>query len=530
MPQDDRQDIQELEGETGLGSVLTPDGFIQHDRELDHAADKALKERPSFSIRARLVLAFSIFFLFPLFITIWSISALSQIHEKLLFLEIADDYKIEIQLARRFEKNYLLYGTNLEDAMQHAHAARQLADENAERFRRVIGNDVFDTMNRHNKIYIEALEGLTAGERANYEDSLRKHGSVLCRLAQEFLSKERARAASMMSLTRKIPFVFVAALFILMVILVTFLARHLLRTLNRFMGYTERIAAGNFAPITPKRRYRDEFSMLALHLNRMVRELDRQHRVLVESHKLRAMGTLVAGVAHEINNPMNNILLSASVLREEFEFLDDNDKQEMIDDVIGQARRSKKIVGNLLDFARESKTKIEGLDIKKILEETVQLVSNQIRLKKIRLEMDLPEEMPLVHGDRQLLSQVFMNLLINAIDVLPERGVISIGKGTAKRPGFLAIEVTDNGPGIPEDILDQIFDPFFTTKPKDKGTGLGLSVSRGIVRKLGGQLLVRSHPGKGSTFIVQLPVTTVPSHISSAGENNESLQAKSETQ
>ena len=489
--------------------------YSQEDEDFKEAAEKALKDRPTLSIRTRLILVFSLFFFFPLGITLWAISVLSEVQDKILFLEVADDYKVEIQQARRFEKNFLLYGTNLEDAREHIRSAKRLSTENAEMFRKVVGEQSLQTMNRQLNAYMQVLDSIGQGDAAKHEEELREHGSAMFKLAQEFVAKERRLVHSMLALTRRVPFFFLIALFGLMLVLVTFLARYLLSTLNRFMGYTEQIAAGDFTPITPVRRYRDEFSKLALNINRMVRELDRHHRILMESHKLRAMGNLVAGVAHELNNPMNNILLTASLFQEEYDDLEDAEKQEMLQDVIDQAERTKKIVANLLDFARQSDASVGPLDIGNILEETVRLVGNQIRLKKVRLIMDLPEELPVVHGDRQLLSQVFMNLILNALDVLPAKGEIRITFSTERRDGFLAVDLTDNGPGIPDHIKSQIFDPFFTTKPRGKGTGLGLSVSRGIVRKLGGYLAVKSQLGVGTTFIVMLPVTTVPSEISS---------------
>jgi len=117
-----------------------------------------------------------------------------------------------------------------------------------------------------------------------------------------------------------------------------------------------------------------------------------------------------------------------------------------------------------------------------------------------------------------------MNLIINAIDVLPEKGEIRLSTDAERRNGFLAVDISDNGPGIPGHTLGQIFDPFFTTKPQGKGTGLGLSVSRGIVRKLGGYLLVSSTVGEGTTFTVLLPITTIPSEISAPGLKAENVE------
>ncbi|NOZ85537.1 MAG: HAMP domain-containing histidine kinase [Deltaproteobacteria bacterium] len=510
-----RQD-EENDESLSLGSVLTSEGFSKEDEEFGEAADQALKQRPSFSIRLRLILSFAIIFLLPFLITLWIMHTLANLQDKILFLEVADDYKVEIQQARRFEKNYLLYGTNLNDALEHVVRAEAIFKKYEDRFRKVIGEDALDEMAQNSRDYIKILRNIpeSQNERPQMEKKLRSHGALMVSLAQKLTEKERVWVQEKMELMRRVPFIFLLLLLLLMILLVGFLARHILNTLNRFIGYTQRIAAGDFTPITPARRYRDEFSVLALYINRMVRALDRHHRILVESHKLRAMGTLVAGVAHELNNPMNNILLTASVLQEDYLELDEEERKEMLDDLVAQAERTRKIVANLLGFARQSKAVVETLDIRKILEETVELIGNQLRVKKIKLHFDVPEKLPMVHGDHQLLNQVFMNLIMNAADVLPEKGEIKIKTSTDQREGFLAVDVSDNGPGIPEHILSRIFDPFFTTKPKGQGTGLGLSVSRGIIRKLGGYLLARSTFGQGSTFTVLLPITTIPSMLS----------------
>jgi len=492
-----------------LSSVLTAESFAKRGEEYEAAADRALMERPRFDIRMRLLLALLLFFLFSLGTTLWAIRILAELNDKILFLEVADDYTAEIQQARRFEKTFLLYGTNLDDARGHARAAQALTAEYTDRFQNVVGERSVVKMNQHLAAYLELLDSLSSGVRPEHEEELRYHGAEMISLAQDFVVKERARVHTVLSLARRVPFVLLGLLFILMVLAFNFLYRPIHATITRFVGYTERIGAGDFSPITPAREYRDEFSTLALMINRMIRELDRHQRILMESHKLRAIGTLVAGVAHELNNPMNNLLLTTSLLKEQYDSLEDEEKQEMLQDLIDQAQRSKRIVRNLLDFARESETKMESLDIRKILDDTVRLVGNQAKMKKVRLVLDLPADLPIVHGDRHLLGQVFMNLIINALEVLPEWGKVRITSDTERKEGFLAIDVSDNGPGIPQHVMDRIFDPFFTTKPKGKGTGLGLSVSSGIVRKLGGELLVASKVGSGSTFTVLLPVTTV---------------------
>ena len=181
----------------------------------------------------------------------------------------------------------------------------------------------------------------------------------------------------------------------------------------------------------------------------------------------------------------------------------------MIDDLISQADRSQGIIRNLLDFAREGESEIEPLELGQLIQETVRLAGNQIKLSGAHLDVSILPNLPRIHGDHQQLAQVFLNILLNALDVIPKGGRIQISVAH-EEPNFLAVKITDNGPGIPEHILPNIFDPFFTTKTQGKGTGLGLSVSQGIVARHGGQIRVSSKTGVGTTFTIILPITTIP--------------------
>ena len=294
-----------------------------------------------------------------------------------------------------------------------------------------------------------------------------------------------------------------------MIYLAHLLSRQILAPLNKILNYTKRIAKGDFTPEVPSRLYRDEFSDLLSAINRMLEELAHRQEILIQSHKLRAVGTLTAGVAHELNNPINNITLTAHMLLEEYQEISDEERKDMILDLISQADRSRSIVRNLLDFARESESTIESLDLGALIQETIKLAGNQIKLAGVHLDVSILPNLPRIHGDHQQLSQVFLNILLNALDVIPKGGRIQISVAH-EDPNFVAAKITDNGPGIPEHILPNIFDPFFTTKTKGKGTGLGLSVSQGIIARHGGQIRVSSKEGIGTTFTIILPVTTIP--------------------
>jgi signal transduction histidine kinase len=479
----------------------------------------ALFERPSISIRTRLVMAFALSFAMCAAITIWSIYIAALVQEKIVFLETSGNYRIEIQQARRFEKNFLLYETNLPEAMEHLRNAEQILMENGETIGNILGASALAIMKAHAREYHSLLTELGRKrdplERQDIEPKLREHGSQMISLALEFEREERESVRKMLSQARKIPFLFLAVLVVLMVFIAFFIKTQILGGLARFKKYTERIGRGNFTPIVPKRKYRDEFSMLAAAFNRMIQELDRRHNILVESHKLRAVGTLVAGVAHELNNPLNNTMLTATMLEEDFSTLDDKEKLSMVNDIIAETERSQKIVRNLLDFARESEMEIRPLQIEKILDDTIRLVVNQAKMAKVKIEKEFQGPLPPVHGDAQMLHQVFVNLILNAVDALPPHGTVRVSTFKTKEDGYVVVEVRDNGPGIPEHILPRIFDPFFTTKANGKGTGLGLSVSRGMVRKLGGYVLAESKAGEGTVFSVFLPATVVPSKYSS---------------
>ncbi|MEW6077453.1 MAG: HAMP domain-containing sensor histidine kinase [Thermodesulfobacteriota bacterium] len=479
-----------------------------------------LHRRPYISIRAKVAVSFSLFFFLSLTVTVWSYWTLSSLEKTIEFLRIADSYLVEIQQARRFEKNYLLYGTNLDDAMAHLATAAAVLKENTEKIENFLGKEHFATMVALMSAYREQLVLLGKTDREVAQDlivqNLRGFGGQMVSFAEEFVIKEQKSASRMLLLAKRVPMYFIVVLFVLMVFVTVFLTRQLLLTLNRFMDYTKRVGEGDFSPIMPVRKYKDEFTKLAEAFNHMIKELDYRHKVLLESHKLRAIGTLVAGVAHELNNPLNNTLLTASVLTEDLATLSDEEKNDMIQDIISETERARSVVKNLLDFAREGETQLAALAMDRLVEDSARLVANQVKFAKVNLKVECESNLPRVHGDEQKLKQVFVNLILNAVDALPPGGEIRVKVEKDKTPGYILVTVQDNGPGIPEHIQSRVFEPFFTTKGH-KGTGLGLSVSRGIIKKMGGYITLKSSPGQGTTFTISLPTTDSPSEIMSKG-------------
>ena len=380
-----------------------------------------------------------------------------------------------------------------------------------------------ETLTKHLEEYLVLLKRLqaidsarTLGEIPHHpaiEKELREHGSKMVSFALELSEKEWKSVHSMFKWANRWPLVFLAFLLAVGIYEANFLARQIIGRLTRLMNLTKRMAEGDFSPIMPTRKYRDEFSNVNMALNMMMHELHRRQEVMIQSHKLRAIGTLTAGVAHELNNPINNITLTAAMLEEDYSELIDQERLDMIKDLVSQAERAGRIVRNLLDFARESEVKSEQLDIVELLKETLKLANNEIKLRKVQVEFEPDDNYPPIHGDRHQLCQVFLNLILNALDAINKKGKLEISISRAETSGFLVTKVRDNGSGIPHHILPLIFDPFFTTKPTGKGSGLGLSVSLGIINQHGGDIEVVSTPGLGTVFNVLLPIAEVPAEI-----------------
>jgi methyl-accepting chemotaxis protein len=340
-------------------------------------AQRALRKRPSVSIRVRLTLGFLAWFILSLAIAVFSMVNVSSIREKLQFLESAQNYIFEIQQARRFEKNFFLYHTNLDDALEHVHNAREILKTNGQEMGKVVGGRNYDTMKSHLKQYEGLLLEIKKTESKNenpalklkpIELRLRQFGAEMVIVGNQLVAKEREQVNSLLALSHKIPLVFLALLILLILSVAYFIVNQMLASLNRMVQATTRIAEGDFTPITPKRRYNDEFSRLAMALNHMMLQLVRRQEQLVQAHKLKAVGTLTAGVAHELNNPLNNIILTSSALMEEYKGLSDEEFEDMINDLLNESERAQKIVRKLLDFARESEMESEAIEVEEVID------------------------------------------------------------------------------------------------------------------------------------------------------------------
>lgn len=480
--------------------------------------DKSLGERPSFSFRLQLTLGFLLLFFLSMTIIIGSMTAIKRIQNKLHFFQASEKFLFEVEQARRWEKNYFLYGTNLTDAAQSASNAKIMLSQSLEPYQKTYPEQATQIIYNLDK-YRELLEelvvldkrsGFDPSQKQLIETALRKHGSEMVEVAVSLTLKEQASINALLNLIQQIPIYALVAYLLIMMYVAYFLSQRFMKRLTFLIDATQRIATGDFSPILPIRKYRDEFTTVSVAINRMLEELDARQKVMVESHKLKAIGNLTAGVAHELNNPINNMMLTAHSMLEDYKELSDEELLEMINDLINETERSRSIVRNLLDFARESESTSEPLDLGELVRQTIKLTENQIKVSGAKIEVAVQPNLPNIRGDKQKLKQVFLNLILNAVDAVDKDGIIKIDVEKAASSGFIAVHVMDNGCGIPPHVMPYIFDPFFTSKAPGKGTGLGLSVSHGIVNMHGGRINVSSEEGKYCRFTVMLPTTEIP--------------------
>jgi len=479
--------------------------------------EKELSRGPKLSIRFRITLAFAIAILFSFAMGISSMIFISRLNTNHEIVNRAGNLVLNVERARRHEKNFFLYNakTDIFDALASIHVASEILQNESQGMRSLVAPDVIARLRKELTDYISLLtdiskkskiEGKTAdAPDVGIEAGIRITGHRVLTYATELMNQARLKVHSRAQMFMTAAVFSLIINLIVMVWLASELARQILQPLGRAVEYTERIAAGDFRPVTPARKYRDEFSTLAIAINCMIRELVEKHDQLLQSRKMAAVGTLTSGIAHELNNPLNNISLTTETLIEDLDGFSHEETIEMLKDIFVQVERAGATVRDLLDFTRRDKTIAEPVSVAELVESSLKLVENECSLANVESENRIKEDLPRVRGNFRSLQQVVLNLLINAIQAMPDGGLLLLD-ARSEETGWLRIDVTDTGVGIPEEILERAFDPFFTTKEVGTGTGLGLSVSYGIIEKMGGRITVQSEVGSGTTFSVFLHI------------------------
>jgi C4-dicarboxylate-specific signal transduction histidine kinase len=246
-------------------------------------------------------------------------------------------------------------------------------------------------------------------------------------------------------------------------------------------------------------------------MERREQELREKQEQLVQAGKLATLGELTTGVAHELNNPLNNIGLFVGNVLDQLRSGDLKPVrvEQELESAMEQVRKATAIISHLRTFGRAAPVSLAAVDVDEVIERSLLLMQEQLRLRAIEVELDLCSDELIVLGNAIQLEQVFINLLTNARDALAESRGKTIRIGTTRDEDWIRIHFADTGPGIPRDLEQRIFDPFFTTKEVGTGTGLGLSITYSIVKEHGGSIAVESKR-RGASFLIELPVMNEP--------------------
>ncbi|MFG0263085.1 MAG: sensor histidine kinase [Novipirellula sp. JB048] len=250
----------------------------------------------------------------------------------------------------------------------------------------------------------------------------------------------------------------------------------------------------------------DELGRLALAISQMSHRLSDQRETIRHTDRLGTIGTLAAGVAHELGTPLNVVSGRAGLIASGK--LSDEEILTSARTIKSESERMTAIIRQLLDFARQHPSPHESIDLAEVLSRTCDLMRPLARKSNVELDLQLSEHALIIGGDAGQMQQVLTNLIHNAIGAMPDGGTVDVSADIDETKQQLWIEVRDTGNGIPAEHLSHVFEPFYTTKDVGEGTGLGLSIAYGIVREHGGEIKVDSIPGKGTAFRIHFPIAT----------------------
>lgn len=237
----------------------------------------------------------------------------------------------------------------------------------------------------------------------------------------------------------------------------------------------------------------------------MIKKMDNIQLQLLQSEKMASLGKLAAGVAHQLNNPLGGITLFTRLVMEEYDLSDA--AMADLERILKDAERCRDTVKELLEFTRQTRHLMRPQDINKALNRTLFLLEGQTLFQNVTITTELSSDLPLINCDIQQINHTFMNIILNAGQAMEGKGKLNLRTYMLADKEHVCIDISDSGPGIPEDVLPSIFDPFFTTKEEGKGTGLGLSLVYSIIENHNGRINASSTPGEGTTFHIELPIT-----------------------
>ncbi len=493
-----------------------------------------------YSIRHKISLGYYVIVVTIVGMSIFTFLELRVVGEQIRLGEgISEFFDATLEI-RRFEKNYFLYGqrSDYDENLTYVDKAGELLERFGTGPRTVILPEQLAAFRNHLQQYKELMARYAAYpeksvaryalERTGLEEEIRKTGKDMVTLAEAIRRTERKNLQEILYRKRNVLIASIISLSIIGILIGQVISRIVAKPLKSLEARMEDIADGKFQKVQIHSRDREIVSLTNA-VNKMLMELELRQAHLIQSEKLASLGTLLSGVAHELNNPLSNISSSTQILLEELEDPDILFKKELLAQTTEQTDRARDIVRSLLEFSRgkDKDTSKQLVPLRKALEETIRFLRGQVRTE-IEIRMDVPDDL-VIFANKQRIQQAFLNLIKNAVESIPDEGGVFItarhhrvsdrtGENAAVVPGHVKyhghctfdadtvdIEIKDTGSGMPPDLLSKIFDPFFTTKDVGKGTGLGLFIVYEIIEECGGCIAVDSKMGIGTKFLMRLP-------------------------
>jgi two-component system, NtrC family, sensor kinase len=465
------------------------------------------------NIRQKVILGLAAGILAIGFIGVVSYHYLRVIELKQHFVEVADDLSNKTLEIRRYEKNFLLYGSkgDLAENRRYLQNGLDLLHTLESEMKGLAGAPKIQSIRQEFLSYQDLMEQISSVPEGQaiprtLEEQLREQGKHLVELSQQLVGFERQRILEIIQ-TLKTQLLTSLAIFVVLGGFLSFIvSRKILQPLKTIEKTTLRIAMGNFKPL-PVLDTRDETQRVVEAFNRMVQELEKRQDQLVQAKKLSSLGVLTSGVAHQLNNPLNNISTSCQILMEELEDIETYDLaffQKMLTNIEQEVDRARDIVKGLLEFSRSKEFTLKPIPLKEVVDRAIRLISSQVPAG-IDIVAQVPEDLVL-QLDAQRMQEAFLNLFMNAVQAIDHHpGQIKVEAMMDKGGRRAIITVEDTGKGISKEDLGRIFDPFFTTKEVGAGTGLGLSIVYGIIEQHHGTISAASKVGEGTRFIIRLP-------------------------
>jgi signal transduction histidine kinase len=488
------------------------------------------------SIRQKITFGYYIGVIVIIGLSLFTVIELWYVDKKVRFGEVVTEFFDATLEMRRFEKNFFLY-SKIEDYhenIRYIEKSKEILTTNMQGYKNLIVSTTMKRLLEDLDKYRSLMEQFVslAGHNDNAKldmlrNEIREKGKEIVTIAENISKTERQRIQNLLDLIQKIIIFAILIFSIVGIALGQILSRMIVKPLKTLEAMMEEISAGKLKTVNIVSKDREIVSLISA-FNKMLVELELRQKHLVQREKLASLGTLVSGVAHELNNPLSNISSSCQILIEELEDANIEFKKDLLSQIDEQTDRAKNIVRSLLEFSRDKEFKRQHLSLKKLFEETMQFLKGQVP-SRITVCLDIPDDLT-IFADKQRIQQAFLNLIKNALDSIEAEGTVFIiacrhmlkgaiderceyqkdrGQCTGECPiktDTIDIEIKDTGSGIPAEVLPKIFDPFFTTKDVGKGSGLGLFIVQEIVHEHDGCIGACSEPEKGTTFIMRFPI------------------------